>query len=69
VLPFEHNCIGAGKVNSKMASKRWVAERVIGWLKKKSNLGTSELQDKLFETYEVEVGYNTVWKGKQLALD
>lgn len=50
MLPFEHNCIGAGKVNSKMASKRWVAERVVGCLKKKPNLGTSELQDRLFET-------------------
>ncbi|KAL6661634.1 hypothetical protein ACP70R_001018 [Stipagrostis hirtigluma subsp. patula] len=68
-IPNEHNCMGTGKLVNSMASKYWVAERVVSWLRKKPGLGTADLQDKLLEKYGVEVGYQTVWKGKQIAMD
>uniref|UniRef100_A0A0A9GRG2 SWIM-type domain-containing protein n=1 Tax=Arundo donax TaxID=35708 RepID=A0A0A9GRG2_ARUDO len=69
MIPNEHECMGSGKLESKMASQKWVAERVLAWLKKKSALGVADLQDKLLEKYGVEVGYGTVWAGRQRAMD
>jgi hypothetical protein len=52
-----------------MASQKWVAERVVGWLRENPDLGAKELQDKLQEVYNIEVGYATVWAGRQKALN
>lgn len=61
--------MGTGKLVSSMASHSWVAERVVGWLRKKPDLGAAELQDRLLEKYNVKINYNTVWAGRQKAMD
>ncbi|CAA0842511.1 Unknown protein [Striga hermonthica] len=69
MIPHEHECMGTGSLVNTMASKRWVAEGVVSWLRKKPGLGAADLQDKLLEKYGVEVSYATTWNGRQLAMD
>ncbi|CAN6334415.1 unnamed protein product [Urochloa humidicola] len=67
MIPQEHNCLSTSNLAS-MASQKWVAERVVGWLRENPDLGAKELQEKLQEVYSVEVVYATVWAGRQKAL-
>ncbi|GJN03971.1 hypothetical protein PR202_ga21474 [Eleusine coracana subsp. coracana] len=69
MISFEHECMGTNNLVSTMASSKWVSDRVIAWLRKKPSLGTVDLQDRLLEKYGIEVGYNTVWAGRKLAMD
>uniref|UniRef100_A0A0A9DTF7 SWIM-type domain-containing protein n=1 Tax=Arundo donax TaxID=35708 RepID=A0A0A9DTF7_ARUDO len=69
MIPEEHNCLSTSKLVKSMASQKWVAERVVGWLRQNPALGAKELQDKLQEVYSVEVGYGTVWAGRQKAMN
>ncbi|WVZ90739.1 hypothetical protein U9M48_037012 [Paspalum notatum var. saurae] len=69
MIPEEHNCVSSGNLVTSMASQNWVAERVVGWLKENPDLGAKDLQEKLQEVYNVEVGYATVWAGRQKAMD
>jgi hypothetical protein len=69
MMPEEHNCLSTSNLVTSMASQRWVAERIVGWLRENPDLGAKELQEKLQEVYNVEVGYATVWAGKQRALN
>jgi hypothetical protein len=69
MIPEEHNCVSTSKLGNSMASQKWVAERIIGWLRSNPALGAKELQHKLQEEHGVEVGYATVWSGKQKAMN
>lgn len=69
MLPEEHNCLSTNNLVSSMASQKWVAERVVSWLRQNPDLGAKELQDKLQEVYNVEISYATVWAGRQRALN
>lgn len=64
MIPHEHECIGTGKLVSRMTSKQWVADKVVAWIRKKPSPEPDDLQDKLLEKYGVEVGYCTVWNGR-----
>ncbi|CAL5093073.1 unnamed protein product [Urochloa decumbens] len=68
MIPQEHNCLSTSNLVTSMASQKWVAERVVGWLRENPDLGAKELQEKLQEVYSVEVVYATVWAGRQKAL-
>lgn len=50
-----------------MATQGWVAEQAISILQKEPTMGCKELQEKLQETYDITVSYNTVWAGKSRA--
>jgi len=69
MMPAEHNCMSSSNLVTSMASQKWVAERVVGWLRENPDLGAKELQDKLQEVYSIEVGYATVWAGRQKSLN
>lgn len=69
MMPEEHNCVSTSNLVTSMASQKWVAERVVGWLRENPDLGAKELQEKLQEVYSVEIGYATVWAGRQKALN
>ena len=68
-MPAEHNCMSSSNLVTSMASQKWVAERVVGWLRENPDLGAKELQGKLQKVYNIEVGYATVWAGRQKALN
>src|SRR6266508_1384781 len=57
------------QVISAMASQAWVKERSINILRKEPTIGAKDLKKKLQESYNVTVGYHTVWKGKEKAID
>jgi ribosomal protein L44E len=46
-----------------------VKQRSIKILRKEPNIGAKALREKLQESYNVQMGYHTVWKGKEKALD
>ncbi|XP_039839785.1 uncharacterized protein LOC120699777 isoform X3 [Panicum virgatum] len=69
MMPAEHNCMSSSNLVTSMASQKWVAQRVVGWLRENPDLGAKELQGKLQEVYNIEVGYATVWAGRQKALN
>lgn len=50
-----------------MASRAWVAERVVPSLKKKPSIGAKELQQELQDKYKITIPYMTVWYGRQRA--
>jgi hypothetical protein len=52
-----------------MADQAWVAEKAIGILRTKPNIGASELAKKLYTEYNVTTRYHTVWRGKERAME
>jgi hypothetical protein len=52
-----------------MASQAWVKQRSIKILREDPNIGAKALQKKLHDTYNVQMGYHTVWKGKEKSID
>ena len=65
----EHNCPSISRVEGRMASQAWVAERAIPLLKRKSGMGAKEVKDELEEKYKIQIPYQTVWYGRQRASD
>ncbi|KAJ0972417.1 hypothetical protein J5N97_020376 [Dioscorea zingiberensis] len=64
----EHLCSSINKSGNKMATKYWVADRVIEWLRNEGELAPSELRRRLVEKYHVELPYHRVWRGKEIAM-
>lgn len=52
-----------------MASQGWVANRVMGTMRKHPHLGAKEIQERLQDEYKVTLQYETVWAGRQKAMD
>ncbi|KAF0894789.1 hypothetical protein E2562_003673 [Oryza meyeriana var. granulata] len=61
---FSHSCASTGRVNTKMASYKWMAEKAIPFLKKDPNLGAMKLKEELETKYNVTLGYHTMWQGR-----
>jgi len=68
--PSPHTCHSTRRVGKvKGATKYWVCEKVIDWLKEDATVGAKELQRRLKDDYKVMVHYKRVYYGKNLALD
>ena len=65
----EHNCPSISRVEGRMASQAWIAERAIPLLKRKPGMGAKEVKDELEEKYKIQIPYQTVWYGRQRASD
>jgi hypothetical protein len=52
-----------------MASKHWVADRVVEFLVEDATLGPKDLQKKLKKKFGFDVPYHRVFRGKKKALD
>jgi hypothetical protein len=52
-----------------MASKHWVADRVVEFLVEDATLGPTNLQKKLKKQFGFDVPYHRVFRGKEKALD
>jgi hypothetical protein len=68
VLIEAHNCTSSARRKTTTPTSAWVASKAIHHLKKESNMGPKELRKRLEEKYKCEIHYDTVWKGRQLAL-
>lgn len=61
-----HSTKRTGRV--KGATKYWVCENVIDWLKEDANISAKELQRRLKDEHKVVVHYKRVYHSKDLAL-
>jgi hypothetical protein len=68
VLHDSHTCTSSGRRKTTTPSCGWVAFHALPLLMKKPNMGAKELQDTLQRVHNVTIGYDTVWKGKEKAL-
>jgi hypothetical protein len=69
VLIDEHHCTSSGRRKTTTPTSAWVASLAIPILRKKSFMGAKELQTTLQDTYNCQIAYETMWKGKEKALD
>ncbi|XP_020111463.1 uncharacterized protein LOC109726337 [Ananas comosus] len=68
-LQSEHTCEVVNRCGNKNATKGWIAERIINWLKNEGDIPVSDLSRRLKEQYgRLELPYLRVWKGKELAM-
>jgi hypothetical protein len=51
------------------ANCKWVASKAMSVLRAEPNIGAKELQRRLETNHLYELAYDTVWRGKQRALD
>jgi hypothetical protein len=70
VNPFEHTCASRQRSKKvKNATKAWICDKVMDWVRDKPDIGAKELQNRLLQTHFVEINYKRVHAGYQLALD
>ena len=62
-----HSCTRSNKCGNKHATKGWIADVVTDKLKSDGDVSCSELKKWLMKTYNVDVPYMRVSKGKELA--
>uniref|UniRef100_A0A453M9L0 MULE transposase domain-containing protein n=1 Tax=Aegilops tauschii subsp. strangulata TaxID=200361 RepID=A0A453M9L0_AEGTS len=55
------------RVKTTMATQGWVEANAMSILQNDPTIGCKELQEKLKETYDITIGYDTVWAGKSRA--
>ena len=48
---------------------KWVASKAVSILRDDLNIGAKELQKKLQTDHKCQIAYDTVWRGKERALD
>lgn len=66
----KHNCASTQRnEKAKNATKAWICERVMDWLRKDATIGASELERRLHEKYHIHIPYKRVHAGRSIALD
>jgi hypothetical protein len=68
VLNDVHDCTWSGQRRTSTPTNTWVAYRALPILMSEPRLGAKKLQKRLQEKYNVVIGYDTVWKGKEKAM-
>ena len=66
VLIGDHTCTARRKTTTPTSA--WVATKAIHHLRKKTSMGCKELQKTLQDEQKCQIHYDTVWKGRQIAL-
>jgi hypothetical protein len=64
-----HTCTSSAKRRTTIPSSAWVASKVIHHLRKDSTIGTKKMKELLEDEHNCEIHYDTVWKGRQMAMD
>lgn len=54
---------------STTPSLKWVASKAVSILRDDPNIGAKELQKKLQTDHKCQIAYDTVWRGKESALE
>jgi len=67
-LISRHTCSSSARRKTTTPTSGWVASKAIHLLKKTPNMGPKELQKKLQEKYKCEIHYDTVARGRNIAL-
>jgi len=56
------------RVKTITPSRNWVASKVVSILRDYPRMGAKELQEKLQKEHPVTISYDTVWRGREIAL-
>ena len=64
----QHNCSSSARRLTTTPTAAWVASRGIKHLRKDPNMDTKELKKQLQDDHKCEIHYDTVWKGRQIAM-
>lgn len=65
-ISLKHKCSSTGGIKSSMTTQGWVAEKAISILPNDPTIGCKELHEKLEETHGTTIGYDKVWRGKDI---
>jgi hypothetical protein len=68
VLNNIHKCTSSDRRRTCTPTSTWVAYKALPILISKPDLGVKKLQKRLQEKYNVTIGYDTVWNGKEKAM-
>jgi hypothetical protein len=68
VLYDDHECTSSGRRRTSTPTSTWVAYKVLPILMSELELRAKKLQKRLQEKYNVTIGYDTVWHGKEKAM-
>jgi hypothetical protein len=68
VLHDEHTCTSSGWRRTSVPTSTWVVDKALPILMTEPDLGAKKLQRILQDKYNVIIGYDTIWKGKEKAL-
>jgi hypothetical protein len=63
-----HTCTSSGRRRTSTPTSSWVAFKALPILMSEPNLGARKLQKRLQDKYNVTIGYDTTWKGKEKTL-
>jgi len=64
----DHTYTSSAKRKTTTPTSAWVVTKAIHHLRKKTTMGTKELQTTLQDEQKCQIHYDTVWKGRQIAL-
>ncbi|KAK1679119.1 hypothetical protein QYE76_039967 [Lolium multiflorum] len=67
-----HRCPPQGgepEVKIKLAKTRWLADRILDWLRETPSLSPTALQKKMVEKFDIKVPYMRMFYAKEMALD
>jgi len=56
------------RVKTITPSRNWVASKAVSILRDYPHMGAKELQEKLQKEHSVTISYDTVWRGREIAL-
>ncbi|KAL6636741.1 hypothetical protein ACP70R_024313 [Stipagrostis hirtigluma subsp. patula] len=68
LLVDEHKCTSTARIKTTTPSQAWVADKAVSILTKNPNMSTKEMLKQLQDDYSVTIHYDTVWKGRERAL-
>jgi len=68
VLDPIHICSSSARRKTTTPTSAWVAAKAIHHLRKTPTMGCKDLKKTLQDEQKCEIHYDTVWKGRQIAL-
>ncbi|CAO2036345.1 unnamed protein product, partial [Urochloa humidicola] len=69
VLVDKHTCVSSMRQITTTPSCKWVASKAVSILREDPHIGARELQKMLERDHKCQIAYDTVWRGKERALD
>ncbi|XP_066324203.1 uncharacterized protein [Miscanthus floridulus] len=64
-----HTCTSSARRKTTTPSTAWVTSKAIHHLRKDSTIGTISIQKLLQDDHKCQIHYDTVWKGRQIAME
>lgn len=69
VIVDKHTCVSSMRQIATTPTLKWVASKAVSILRDDPNIGAKRLQNRLQTDHKCEISYDTVWQGKERALE